>query len=104
RRPDCPTCGKGEYDYLEGERSGAATAYLCGRDAVQVNPGRGHTVSLLALAERLRPVGQVSVNDYLVKFTIDSYELTIFPDARAIVKGTDDAVVARSLYAKYVGI
>lgn len=104
RRPDCPTCGKGEYDYLEGERSGAATAYLCGRDAVQVNPGRGHTVSLLALAERLRPVGQVSVNDYLVKFTIDSYELTIFPDARAIVKGTDDAAVARTLYAKYVGI
>ena len=104
RRTDCPTCGKGEYDYLKGERTGAATAYLCGRDAVQVNPGSGHAVSLPALAERLRPVGQVSVNEYLVKFTIDQYELTIFPDARAIVKGTDDAAVARSLYAKYVGI
>ncbi|MGE5264118.1 MAG: ThiF family adenylyltransferase, partial [Acidobacteriota bacterium] len=104
RRPDCPTCGMGRYDYLEGERSGTTAAYLCGRDAVQVNPGRGHTLNLSALAERLRPVGQVSVNEYLVKFTIDNYELTIFPDARAIVKGTDDAAVARTIYAKYVGI
>jgi adenylyltransferase/sulfurtransferase len=48
-------------------------------------------------------VGQVTVNEYLVRATIDNFEITIFPDARAIIKGTDDATVARSVYAKYVG-
>jgi adenylyltransferase/sulfurtransferase len=103
RREDCPTCGKAQYEYLNGEREGAVTAYLCGRDAVQVNPGRGHTLDLTALSARLRGVGQVSLNQYLLKFSVEQYELTIFPDARAIVKGTDDSTVARTVYAKYVG-
>ena len=103
RRDDCIACGQGQFEYLEGERGGTMTAFLCGRDAIQVNPGRGHTLDLTALAARLQGVGQVSVNEYLVKLSIDSYELTIFPDARTIVKGTDDATVARSVYAKYVG-
>ncbi|MBI4788208.1 MAG: ThiF family adenylyltransferase [Chloroflexi bacterium] len=103
RRGDCPACVQNKFEYLEGERAAVATAYLCGRDAVQVNPGRGHAINLAALAERLRGVGQVSANEYLLKLTIDNYELTIFPDARAIIKGTDDATVARSVYAKYIG-
>ncbi len=104
RRADCPACGQGNFEYLEGERGAVATAYLCGRDAVQVNPGRGHSVNLRSLAERLKGVGQVSLNEYLLKLAVDDYELTIFPDARTIVKGTDDATVARSVYAKYVGV
>ncbi|HEX7588750.1 MAG TPA: thiazole biosynthesis adenylyltransferase ThiF, partial [Anaerolineae bacterium] len=104
RREDCIACGQGQFEYLDGERGGTATAFLCGRDAIQVNPGRGHTLDLAALAARLEGVGQVSVNEYLVKLSVDNYELTIFPDARTIVKGTDDATVARSVYAKYVGV
>lgn len=103
RRDDCPTCGQGKFESLEGQRGGTMTASLCGRNAVQVNPGRGHTLKLDELAERLRGVGQVSVNEYLVRANIDNFEITIFPDARAIIKGTDDATVARSVYAKYVG-
>ncbi len=103
RRADCPACGEGKFDYLEGERAGMATASLCGHNAVQVNPGPGHALNLAHLAERLRGVGWVSVNEYLLKLTIDNYELTIFPDARAIVKGTDDAAAARTVYAKYIG-
>jgi adenylyltransferase/sulfurtransferase len=103
RRDDCPTCGQNQYEFLEGQRGGTMTASLCGRNAVQVNPGRGHTLKLDELAERLRGVGQVTVNEYLVRATIDNFEITIFPDARAIIKGTDDATVARSVYAKYVG-
>ncbi len=103
RRDDCIACGQGKYEYLEGERSGTMTAFLCGRNAVQVNPGRGHTLDLARLAEQLRGVGEVSVNEYLLRLEIGDYELTIFPDARTIVKGTDDATVARSVYAKYVG-
>lgn len=103
RRRDCPACGLGRFEYLEGESTGAAAAFLCGRNAVQINPGKGHALNLPALAERLEKIGKVSINEYLVKFTADNYELTIFPDARAIVKGTEDAAVARSLYSKYIG-
>jgi adenylyltransferase/sulfurtransferase len=104
RRPDCPACGQGKFEFLEGARGGTLTALLCGRNAIQVNPGRGHTLNLGALAEHLRPIGKVAVNEYLLRLTIDNYEVTIFPDGRAIIKGTDDAAVARSLYAKYVGV
>lgn len=103
RREDCPCCVEGEFEYLEGEREGVGAASLCGRDAVQINPGRGHAINLTSLAERLRQSGTVSVNEYLVKFTADPYELTIFPDARAIIKGTSDTTVARNVYAKYIG-
>jgi len=103
RRADCLTCGQGKFEYLESERRGTLTAYLCGRNAIQINPGRGHTLDLAALAERLRQVGQVSLNAYLLKLTVDDYQLTIFPDARAIIHGTDDATVARSVYARYIG-
>ncbi len=104
RRSDCVACVQNRFEYLEGERAGVMAAYLCGRNAVQVNPGRGHALNLAALAERLREAGQISLNEYLLKLSIDKYELTIFPDARAIVKGTEDAGVARSVYARYVGV
>lgn len=100
----CVACGQDRYEYLEGARGGVIAASLCGRDAVQVNPGRGHAINLADLAERLRDVGAVALNEYLLKLTLSNYELTIFPDARAIVKGTEDASVARSIYAKYIGV
>jgi len=103
RRADCPACGQNKFEFLEGARGGTMTAFLCGRNAIQVNPGRGHTLNLAALAERLRQVGRISLNEYLLRLEIENYELTIFPDARAIIKGTADATIARSVYAKYVG-
>lgn len=103
RRTDCPACVQGNFEYLDGEHGEVAAASLCGRDAVQINPGRGHILNLASLAERLRQSGTVSLNEYLVKFNADQYELTIFPDARAIIKGTDDPTVARNVYAKYIG-
>jgi len=104
RRDDCPACAHIKFEYLVGARGGTMTAFLCGRNAIQVTPGRGHTLNLAALAERLREVGKVAENEYLLRFEADRYEITIFPDARAIIKGTDDAAVARSVYAKYVGV
>ncbi len=103
RKSNCVTCVQNKFEYLEGERTALETASLCGHNAVQVNPGRGHAIDLAVFGERLRPIGEVSVNDYLLKLTVDGYEVTVFPDARAIVKGTDDPTVARGLYAKYVG-
>ncbi|MFI5273694.1 MAG: ThiF family adenylyltransferase [Ktedonobacterales bacterium] len=105
RQADCPACGRAEYAFLEAPLDESGTA-LCGRNAVQVRPPRGTvgTLDLAALAERLRPVGDVATNGYLLRLRVDGYDVTVFPDARAIVKGTDDTAVARSVYAKYVGM
>jgi adenylyltransferase/sulfurtransferase len=104
RQPDCPACGQHHYEFLDS-LSGMNSTSLCGRNAVQVRGGRrGDRIDLPDLASRLQPAGQVTYNDYLLRFLVDSYELTIFPDARAIIKGTDDEQVARSVYARYVGM
>lgn len=100
--PECPTCGLGQYTTLDAENA-AQPAMLCGRDAVQISAQAGTQLDLSALAERLRPLGEVKVNEYLVRFSAGEYELTIFRDARAIIKGVDDIALARSLYARYVG-
>jgi adenylyltransferase/sulfurtransferase len=104
-RPDCPTCGQHEYIFLNAE-AGARTTALCGRDAVQVSVIGAPMLSLPVLAERLRAaqVGAIQVNAYLLRAQIDGYEFTVFPDGRAIIKGTNDEAVAATLYARYVGM
>ncbi len=108
RMPDCPACGQGLYEFLDA--AGAQSTSLCGRNAVQVRPPRAartgsqaQALNFAALAERLREVGLVNYNEFLLRFRVDGYEFTIFPDARAIIKGTDDQAIARSLYARYIG-
>jgi adenylyltransferase/sulfurtransferase len=106
RQPDCPACGQHHYEFLDS-LSGTNSTSLCGRNAVQVrgNAGRrGIKLDFSTLAEHLRPVGEVSYNEFLLRCTVDGYELTVFPDARAIIKGTDDEQVARSVYARYIGM
>jgi len=101
-REDCPACN-GKYEFLEGKSELKVTS-LCGQNAVQVlNPNAGN-VSLPELAVRLMPVGQVTYNEFTLRFTTDSYEMVIFPDGRAIVKNTNDESLARGLYAKFVGV
>jgi adenylyltransferase/sulfurtransferase len=100
RTPWCPACTAGHFDYAERT---AAPAVLCGRDAVQIRPAAGVRLDLGALAARLRAVGEVVANDYLVRFSGKGAELVVFGDGRAIVKGVKDAAEARSVYARYVG-
>lgn len=106
RKGECPCCAQRRFDWLEGAE-GTQTTKLCGRNAVQVSQRQGTKLDLAALAGQLLASGRVSRNRFLLKFAVadsgDDYELTIFPDGRAIVKGTDDADRARALYAKYVG-
>ncbi len=99
---DCPACKHGEYPWLDGQRS-SHTAVLCGRNAVQLSPPERSGVALEALAEKLQGVGQVTRNKYLLRLAVDDYLLTIFPDGRAIIGGTDDIPTARTVYAKYIG-
>jgi len=98
----CPVCDDGQYDLLNAEQ-GSTTAVLCGRNAVQITPRPAQPVNLAALARRLSDIGPVMSNEYLLRMDVEGYQLTIFPDGRAIVKGTDDPVQARALYARYVG-
>ncbi len=100
--PDCLTCGLGNFETLAATGSEFA-AVLCGRNAVQISPTMPTAIDFRALAQRLGPAGEVKFNDYLLRFRAGEYELTIFPDARSIIRGTDEITTARSLYAKYIG-
>ncbi len=100
--PECPACGHRRFDFLDAETQ-EFNAVLCGRDAVQIAPPVPVTLDLPALAARLANLAEVKQNEYLVRAAIDGRELTVFRDARAIIKGTDDVAEARSIYAKYIG-
>ena len=103
-QPDlnCRTCSLGDFETLAPE-SAEFAAVLCGRHAVQVSPARPMRVDLTQLSERLAPAGEVNGNDYLLRFRTGEFEMTIFQDARSIIRGTDDISTARSLYAKFIG-
>ncbi|MDY0168846.1 MAG: ThiF family adenylyltransferase [Thermoguttaceae bacterium] len=98
---ECPCCKGNEFPCLSG-REGSETAVLCGRNAVQLTR-LGQCVDLDELARQLQGVGEVTRNRFLLRLNVDSYEITVFPDARAIVSGTDDPAEAKTVYARYVG-
>ncbi len=99
-RAGCRACSLREFVHLAGE--GRPHITLCGRNSVQIHE-RGRPVDLAEMTKRLKPHGTVRHNDFVLKFWREPYEMTLFPDGRAIIKGTTDTAVARSLYARYVG-
>lgn len=101
-RADCKTCGLEIFESLTPD-SDERAAVLCGRDAIQISPATPTTVNFQSLAARLKGVGDVKFNDYLLRFRTGEFELTVFADARSIIRGTDEITTARSLYAKYIG-
>lgn len=100
RDADCPCCGRREFEFLEGRRR--APVSLCGRNAVQIHD-RMRPVSLAELARRLDGLGAVRWNEFALRVSVGEHEMTVFPDGRAIVKGTTDVSVARGLYSKLIG-
>ena len=99
---DCPACDGGEFPWLRGERGGQS-AVLCGRNAVQLSAPDQTEISLPALAAKLSGIGQLSCNDYLLRLVVDSFTISVFPDGRAIINGTEDVAEAKTLYARYIG-
>lgn len=105
---NCPACQNGERLWLHGDQRSASTV-LCGRNAVQITPPEKLQLSLPELASRLESAGLVTSNPFLVRLTVsrssdeNPVELTVFPDGRAIIRGTSDPSVARSLYSRYIG-
>jgi adenylyltransferase/sulfurtransferase len=101
RNPACRACIRRDFRYLEGDAQPHLT--MCGRDSVQIHERR-RQLDLHALGRRLAPtVAEVRENGFLLRFRVPPYELTVFADGRAIIKGTCDTSVARSLYARYIG-
>lgn len=100
RDPACRVCAKREFRYLEGLRR--VPVSMCGRNAVQLHDVE-RPLDLKKLALRLKPLGDVRVNEFALRFSLPKFDLTFFPDGRAIVKGTTDVGIARSMYARYIG-
>ncbi|MFO0809235.1 MAG: ThiF family adenylyltransferase [Gemmataceae bacterium] len=99
---DCPCCQRKQFEWLDGAH-GAQTTSLCGRNAVQVSHRAGVKLDLESLAKEVGAMGPVTRNKFLLKFDVGEYQFTVFPDGRAIIKGTSDVDRAKTLYAKYVG-
>ena len=102
RSENCITCSHRQFTTLEADSSEFA-AVLCGRNAVQISPGHATSVDFELLAKRLKATGEVKFNEYLLRFRTGEFEVTVFQDARSIIRGTSEINTARSLYAKYVG-
>ena len=99
-RVGCRACGLRDFVYLAG--AGRPHITLCGRNSVQIHE-RHRPVDLAEMSQRLQPHGAVRHTDFVLKFWREPYEMTLFPDGRAIIKGTSDTAIARSLYARYIG-
>lgn len=105
RKPDCPACGSGQFDYLDAELAGDTIQSLCGRDSVQIVPAQPARLTLEQWEERLRPLGRVERNRFLLRFAAGpDITLVLFPDGRALVQGTSDLTAAKSLYSRYIGM
>jgi adenylyltransferase/sulfurtransferase len=101
RKANCRACARHEFSYLEGTAQPHVT--MCGRDSVQIHE-RSRALDLAALGARLGPsVESVRHNEFLLRFRVPPYEMTVFADGRAILKGSQDPAVARSLYARFIG-
>jgi molybdopterin/thiamine biosynthesis adenylyltransferase len=99
-RVGCRCCQQRDFVHLAGE--GRPHITLCGRNSVQIHE-RQRPIDFSEITRRLTPHGTVRHNEFILRFWRDPYELTLFPDGRAIIKGTTDTAIARSLYARYVG-
>jgi len=99
-RLECTVCGQHVFSALAGVARPHIT--LCGRNSVQIHEHH-RPLDLAALKLRLQPLGPVRANEMLLRFDASPYTLTVFPDGRALIQGTTDTAVARTLYARYIG-
>ncbi len=97
----CSACQR-KYEFLEGKFSTNAVS-LCGQNAIQILPSNQVNISFVELEQRLKKLGSVTYNDFMMRFKVDSQEILVFMDGRAIIKNTRDEAHAKGLYAKYIG-
>jgi hypothetical protein len=105
RKKDCPACGHQEFEYLHAKIEGETIQTLCGRNSVQIHPVKAASFLLEDWENRLKPLGSVERNRFLLKFQASSeITMVLFPDGRVLVQGTEDPILAKSLYSRYIGM
>ncbi len=102
KNENCECCANQNFEYLDSDEQEIITS-LCGRNAIQITPANPKETSLKDIAEKLEKIGTVKYSDYIMLFKADEIEISLFRDGRAIIKGTDDEKIARSIYARYIG-
>lgn len=103
KNPECDCCVKRRLVFLEGSQESRLTR-LCGRNAVQISPGRSVRLDFSELSDRLARTAQVDFNEYMMRIKVAEFEIALFPDGRSIIKGTDDPGLARAVYSRYIGM
>ncbi|OEG00060.1 thiamine biosynthesis protein ThiF [Vulcanibacillus modesticaldus] len=103
KNSECPACIHHNYEYLNNKKKNKRIVSLCGRESVQISPIEETPFDIRKLAEKLRHVGKIIETPYLIRFEVDRYKLTIFPDGRVLIHGTNDITIAKNLYTKYIG-
>lgn len=98
----CQCCGAKNFEYLDSDEQEIITS-LCGRNAIQITPADPKEMSLKNIADNLKKLGTVKCSDFIMLFKTDDVEISLFRDGRAIIKGTSDEKIARSIYARYIG-
>ena len=98
----CECCGKENYEFIDSDEQEIITS-LCGRNAIQITPADPKELSLKSIGDKLEKLGTVKCSDFIMLFKNDETEISLFKDGRAIIKGTNDETVARTIYARYIG-
>lgn len=102
-KSDCPSCSLNEFPALKVEDRDQVTS-LCGRETIQITPRGNQTWDLEEWKERLQRVGHVEKNPFLIRFHIEGLKIVLFQDGRTLIQGTDDISLAKTVYAKYIGM
>ena len=103
RKNDCECCGKHNFEFLNAKKKETMIS-LCGSGAIQITPAKTTKISFDELGKKLQKLGDVYIHDVVLRFRIPDYEFNIFKNGRAIIIGTNDKKIAKSLYAKYIGL
>ncbi len=98
----CKCCVEHDFEFLQIKKRSLVTS-LCGRNSVQIVPIKSGIISFQEFEKKLARVGKVKKTKFTLEFKIDKYDITIFSDGRALIKGTSDDNLAKSLYTKYIG-
>ncbi len=101
KKPDCPACSEGKFDFLSGIHSRQAVK-LCGRDIVHLQPSRKMETNLAEIAATLGVSLPVTYTEHILKVTVPEAEIYLFSDGRALIKGITDAGRAKAIYHRYI--
>ncbi|MBE6182885.1 ThiF family adenylyltransferase [Heyndrickxia ginsengihumi] len=99
----CPSCGSDRtYPYLQQENI-AKTTVLCGRDTVQIRPGKRWRPDFKQLSDRFKTLpGKTMTNDFLLAYEDGNIRFVLFQDGRALIHGTKNVIEAKNIYHRYL--